>query len=120
MTPDGNRIAIGTVGGMVYLFDNAGNLLWKRQTGGVGEQGGTVGHNAIAISPDGKWVVVGTAPGNCVIVYNENGTVAWKSCEQAQKITGLLEGVTNVQISPDNSKIVASYGDNYIRMFEAL
>ncbi|MFH1106061.1 MAG: PQQ-binding-like beta-propeller repeat protein [Candidatus Aenigmatarchaeota archaeon] len=118
-TPDGSRIAIGTVGGMVYLFDNAGNLLWKRNTGIAGEQG-TVGHNAVAISPDGKRIVAGTAPGNCVIVYNENGTMVWKSCEQAQKITGLLEGATNVQISPDNSKVIASYGDNYVRMFEAL
>jgi len=117
-TPDGSRIAIGTVGGMVYLFDGSGNLLWKRNTGEVGEQGGTVGHNAVAISDDGKRVVVGTAPGNCVIVYNEKGTVLWKDCSEVEKTSNdMLEGVTNVQISADRNNIIASYGDNYIREF---
>ncbi|MFH0710947.1 MAG: PQQ-binding-like beta-propeller repeat protein, partial [Candidatus Aenigmatarchaeota archaeon] len=117
-TPDGSRIAIGTVGGMVYLFDGNGNLLWKRPTAGIGEQGGTVGHNAMAISSDGTRIVAGTAPGNCVIVYNEKGTALWKGCSEVQKTSGdMLEGVTNVQISPGKTEIVASYGDNYIREF---
>ena len=117
-TPDGSRIAIGTVGGMIYLFDGSGNLLWKRPTSEPGEQGGTVGHNAVAISDDGTRVVVGTAPGNCVIVYNEKGTIVWKECSNVQKTsTDMLEGVTNVQISSDKNNIVASYGDNYIREF---
>lgn len=117
-TPDGSRVAIGTVGGMVYLFDGSGNLLWKRNTGEVGEQGGTVGHNAVAISDDGKRIVVGTAPGNCVIVYNEKGTVLWKDCSKVEKTSNdMLEGVTNVQISTDKNNIIAAYGDNYIREF---
>jgi len=117
-TPDGSRIVLGTIGGMVYLFDNNGNVLWKRNTGDVGEQGGTVGHNAIAISSDGKRIVAGTAPGNCVITYNEKGTVIWKGCSDVEKTSSdMLEGVTNVHISGSKDKIVASYGDNYIREF---
>jgi WD40 repeat protein len=117
-TPDGSRIALGTVGGMVYLFDNNGNVLWKRNTGDVGEQGGTVGHNAIAISPDGKKIVAGTAPGNCVIAYNEKGTLIWKGCSNVEKTSSdMMEGVTNVQISGSKDKIIAAYGDNYIREF---
>ncbi len=117
-TPEGSRVAIGTVGGMVYLFDGSGNLLWKRNTVEVGEQGGTVGHNAVAISDDGKRIVVGTAPGNCVIVYNEKGTVLWRGCSNVEKMSNdMLEGVTNVQISADKNNIAASYGDSYIREF---
>lgn len=116
-TPDGSKIALGTVGGMVYLFDGSGSLLWKRATMVVGEHG-TVGHNAVAISADGKRIAVGTAPANCVIVYNERGTTMWKGCVEPEKISNdLMVGVTNVQISGDANKIIAAYGDNYIREF---
>jgi len=118
VTPDGSRIALGTIGGMVYLFDGQGNLLWKRNLGsGVG--GDSAGHNAVAISNDGKRIVVGSAPGNCVLVYNEKGTIVWKKCITVGTIQAdLRAGVTNVQISPDKTKIIASYGDNYIREFK--
>lgn len=117
VTPDGRRIALGTVGGMVYLFDNAGNVLWKRVLSSGGGADFT-GHNAVAISQDGKRIVVGSAPGNCLFVYNEKGTLLWKKCiDVGQVQTDLLPGVTNVQISPDKTKIVASYGNNYIREF---
>lgn len=117
-TPDGSRIALGTVGGMIYLFDNAGNLLWKRSMTIPGEPAST-GHNAIAISQDGKRIVAGTAPNNCIIVYNEKGTIVDKECMPVKKTSNeQLEGVMSVQISPDKTKIVAGYGDNYIREFE--
>ncbi len=117
VTPDGSRIALGTIGGMVYLFDGQGNVLWKRNLGsGVG--GDSAGHNAVAISPDGKRIVVGSAPGNCIMVYNEKGTIVWKKCITLGTIRAdLRAGITNVQISPDKTKIIASYGDNYLREF---
>ncbi|MFA4880847.1 MAG: PQQ-binding-like beta-propeller repeat protein [Candidatus Doudnabacteria bacterium] len=116
-TPDGKRIALGTIGGMVYLFDGSGNILWKRNLGSE-KPGDSTGHNAVAISQDGKRIVVGSAPGNCLLLYNEKGTLLWKKCIDVGKIQkDLITGVTNVQISPDKTKIVASYGDNYIREF---
>ena len=116
-TPDGQRIAVGTIGGMVYLFDGQGNLLWKRYLSGENNVGST-GHNAVAISQDGKRIVVGSAPGNCIMVYNEKGTIVWKKCIEVGQINSdMLPGVTNVQISPDKTKIIASYGDNYLREF---
>ncbi|MDD5132765.1 MAG: PQQ-binding-like beta-propeller repeat protein [bacterium] len=118
VTPDGKKIALGTVGGMVYLFDGSGSLLWKRHLSGSGEPADFIGHNAVAISDDGQRIVVGTAPGNCVIVFNGSGTVLWKKCIDYGTIeSDLIPGVTNVQISPDKTKIIASYGDNYIREF---
>ena len=116
VTPDGSRIALGTVGGMIYLFDGSGNLLWKRAMG-VGT-GTSIGHNAVAISNDGKRIVVGSSPENCLLVFNEKGTILWKKCIETGTIqSGLIKGVTNVQISPDKTKIIASYGDNYLREF---
>lgn len=118
VTPNGQRVALGTIGGMVYLFDGQGNLLWKRPIAEPGVQGETTGHNAVAISDDGKRIVVGTAPANCLRVFNEQGTVLWKKCfELGSMQKDLLPGVTNVRISEDKTKIIASYGDNYIRLF---
>jgi len=116
-TPDGSRIALGTVGGMVYLFDKQGNLLWKRGTRPAPNASAT-GHNAIAISNDGKLILSGTAPQNCITAYDENGTIVWDYCATPSTADkDLLIGVTNIQISPDKKEIIASYGDNYIRKF---
>ncbi|MFA6341124.1 MAG: PQQ-binding-like beta-propeller repeat protein [Candidatus Paceibacterota bacterium] len=118
VTPNGKRIALGTVGGMVYLFDGDGNLLWKRNMGGSTTEADFVGHNAVAISDDGTRIVAGSAPGNCVIVYNDKGTTLWKKCLETKTTNDNLRlGVTNVQISSDKTKIIASYGDNYLREF---
>ena len=117
-TPDGSRVALGTIGGMVYLFDSDGSLLWKRQMQDATEGGNAVGHNAVAISDDGTRVVAGSAPGNCVLVYNGKGTLVWQYCaEKDESNKNLMPGVNSVQISADNTRIVAAYGDNYVREF---
>jgi len=119
-TPDGSRMALGTVGGMVYVFDGDGNLLWKRNAMEPGNWS-SIGHNAVTISEDGKEVVVGTtdqAGVICVLAYNGNGTIVWENCVQPDKSNpDLLLQVTHVQISNDKKQIIASYGDNYIRKF---
>ncbi|VVB74826.1 PQQ-like domain protein [uncultured archaeon] len=119
VTPAGNRIALGTVGGMVYLFDESGNLLWKRGSRAF-PNASSAGHNAVAISNDGKLIVVGTAPQNCLVAYNEIGTIVWENCITPDATNkDLLLGVMNVQISSDKKEIIAAYGDNYIRKFRA-
>ncbi len=72
----------------------------------------------MAISDDGIRIVVGTAPANCLGVANKQGTVLWKKCFELGSVQkDLLPGVTNVRISEDKTKIIAAYGDNYIRLF---
>ena len=117
VTPDGSRIVLGTVGAMIYMFDNDGNLLWKRPMNGIGVEGG-MGHNAVAISNDGKRIVIGGAPSNCVMVYNEKGTLLWKGCNKIADVPkDMMPGINSVQISDDKAKIIAAYGDNYVREF---
>ncbi len=116
---DNGKLAAGTVGGQVYLFDSDGNLLWRRGACGQDAQGCTVGHNAVDISSDGKYIVVGSAPQNGLVVFDENGTLVWSyTAEIKENSEDLLVGAVTVAISDDDSKIVAGYGDNYIRMFE--
>lgn len=113
ISEDGSRIAVSD-SGRIYLFDENGTLLWKRPH--FGREDGA-GHNAVTISSDGKYVVIGTVTNN-IIVYNEQGTIIWKGHSAIHKQSPeLLEGVTNVQISKDNNHIIAVYGDNFIREF---
>lgn len=127
VSADGSRIAIGTGGGWIYLFDGSGNLLWRVKTDGE-----SIGHNAIAITADGKYVVAGTAPQNTVVVFDEKGNKVWsynvkpspnaildeKYAGIGYKVSlGTQEGVMNAAISPDASKIAVAYGDNFVRMF---
>ncbi|MBU3957685.1 MAG: PQQ-binding-like beta-propeller repeat protein [Nanoarchaeota archaeon] len=129
ISADGSRIAIGTGGGWVYLFDGSGKLLWRVKTDGE-----SIGHNAIAITADGKYVVAGTAPQNTVFVFDEKGNKVWsynikpspnpildeKYAGIGYKTSrGTQEGVMNAIISADASKIAVAYGDNFVRMFES-
>lgn len=120
----GGKIAIATVGGNLYLFDTNGNLLWQRgiflqreRPNYAKEEAIAVGHNGVAISKDGKLIVVGTID-NCVVVYNDKGTIVWKYCKQPEpNAPDIFPGVKNVQISDDKKTIIAAYGDNFIRKF---
>jgi len=118
ISPNG-KIAIATVGGNLYLFDSNGNLLWARSLLDKKDvRGGqSIGHNAVAISKDGKRIVVGTSD-NHVIVYNDKGTILWKYwTEPKPNAQDIFPGVMNVQISDDKKTIIAAYGDNFIRKF---
>lgn len=130
VSADGSRIAIGTGGGWVYLFDGSGNLLWRVKTDGE-----SIGHNAIAITADGKYVVAGSAPQSTVFVFDENGSKVWTYNVKPspnpildEKYAGIgykasrstQEGVMNAAVSADASKIAVAYGDNFVRMFESV
>jgi len=128
ISADGSRIAIGTGSGWVYFFDSLGNLLWRAKTDGE-----SIGHNAIAITADGKYVVVGSAPQNTMFVFDEKGNKVFSYSVKPSpnsildekyegigyKVSrGTQEGVMNAAISADASKVAVAYGDNFVRMFE--
>ena len=94
--------------------------------------GGASGHNAVSMSSDGKFVVVGAAPSNQLFVFNEKGTVVFRHESQlntdtildgkwatigAEASEGTQKGIMGTSTSPDGSKIAAAYGDNYVRFF---
>ncbi len=128
ISEDGSRIAIGTVGAWVYYINGEnGEVIWRGRIDGE-----NVGHNAVSISKDGKYVAVGGAPEYILFVFNEKGTriLAHKSQENDDPIleakwatigkeasTGSQKGIMGTYISSDGKKIIAAYGDNYIREF---
>jgi outer membrane protein assembly factor BamB/5-hydroxyisourate hydrolase-like protein (transthyretin family) len=129
ITPDGSRIVIGTVGAWLYYINgNTGDVLWRTRT-----QGENVGHNAISISEDGKCVAVGIGPNYYLTLYNEKGTKLFLHDSEenddpilddkwatigAGASTGTQKGIMCTITSPDGDRVIAAYGDNYIRAFK--
>jgi len=113
-TPDLSRIVIESKG-LLYMLDREGNLLWRRSIS-------PIGHNAIAISPDGHYIVVGSM--DALRLYNSNGTVLWEytDFERGQPPyceASFLCAAQNVQISRGASMILAGFGetDRHLRLF---
>jgi hypothetical protein len=128
ISSDGSRVVIGTVGGWLYYFDGSnGNVLWEEKLPCT-----NAGHNAVSMSSDGKYIAVGCGPEYKFLVYNEKGTKIYEydSTENpdpilnakwatigAEASDGTQKGIMGTYTSADGSKIVAGYGDNYIREF---
>lgn len=128
VSKDGSRVAIGTVGGWVYYLDGSnGKVLWRYKISDV-----NVGHNSMSMSTDGKYIVVGGAPDNHLTILNEKGTKLfeytadqnpdpilnekWATMGGAGPSDGTQRGIMGTYTT-DGTKIVAAYGDDYIRMF---
>jgi WD40 repeat protein len=87
MTPDGSRILIGTIGGMVYLFDGNGNLLWKRAT--LEQAGGHHRHMG-DISPDEAGLVLERHQHCIHSLQRHMEPLLWKTAH-SERIQRLLE-----------------------------
>jgi len=131
ITPDGSRVAVGTVGGWTYYIDGAdGRVLWRARPDGGGVE--STGHNGVSISADGRYVSVGYGPDNRLIVYNEHGSAVFDDTAAANA-DPILDGkwatigttssmssqraVMCTYTSSDGSRIIAAYGDDYVRAF---
>lgn len=108
------------MGGWLYAFDDAGEIAWQQPL-----PGGSQGHNALDVTPDGAWIAVGTAgteEGGWIALYDRNGTLVWSHHSHDRRDPAQYDhnqtGVITVAISDDGSRIAAGYGDSIIRVFE--
>jgi len=100
----------------LYMLDREGKVVWWKKIS-------PIGHNAIAMTPDGKYIAVGCMDVLCLL--NENGTTIWKF-KGFEKGSGFhakhpfLCAAQNVQISPDAAKILAGFGETNrkLRLFQ--
>ena len=129
ISADGSRVVIGTIGAWVYVLDGrTGQVLWRDRIGGE-----NVGHNAVSMSRDGKHVAIGGAPQYGLYIYDENGTRIFthEAAENPDPIlnekwagigrdasAGTQKGTMGTFISDNGDKVVAAYGDDYVRLFE--
>lgn len=131
VTPDGSRIVLGTVGGFVYNIDGkTGKVLFIKKLPCV-----SVGHNAVSVTKDGKYISVGCAPEYKLLVLNEFGTkvfeydsvqnpdpilsLKWATIGQGSS-EGSQKGIMGTSISEDGSRVLAAYGDNNIKLFNRI
>ena len=126
MSDDGSLIVLGTVGGLAIAIDSSGVVLWQRPLEGFR------GHNALDVTPDGKWIVIGTAGeegrSGTVALFDRNGTKIWSDTSLDRRDTGEIptlheydhnqRGAITVAVSDDARYIAAGYGDSTIRIFE--
>jgi WD40 repeat protein len=122
MSQDGSLIAFGTVGGMIYAFDSDGEIRWRRR---LIPDAVLLGHNALDVTPDGKWIAAGTAGENrYVLLYNDKGTLVWSQKFNDWRDPSLYDhnqtGAITVAISDDASLIAAGFGDSVLRFFRRM
>ena len=127
MPDDGSLVVLGTVGGFAIAINNSGEVVWQRRL-----QGSLQGHNALDITPDGEWIVIGSAGeegvSGTVALFDKNGTMLWSHTSTDRRDTGEIgfsydydhnhRGAITVAISDDAKYIAAGYGDSTIRIFE--
>ena len=116
MSADGSVVVILTTHGFVYCYNGEGELQWCSYLRGKGTSltMGVGGHNAVDVTPDGKYIVVG-GTNYSTVLYDSDGNILWRHMGSKEYISGLIGGgmkqsVMAVQISDDARKIVSGYG----------
>lgn len=137
ISDDGSRLVIGTVGAWVYYIDTSnGDVIWRsgltESSGTADESINTVGHNAVSISKNGEYIAVGAGPANHLTIYNKKGTKIFEHTSELNTDSilndkwatigegaseGTQKGVMCTVISDNGERVIAGYGDNYIRSF---
>lgn len=132
ITADGTFMIAPTFNGLLQAFDSNGGVLWQHlmpTVAAVSPNGSPInqvlgpGHNALAMTPTGSLVAVGTR-GYQVLVYDRNGTLLWKHTSSVRTdfkggTPGPYVGANAVAISTDGKYIAAGYADSVIRIFAA-
>jgi outer membrane protein assembly factor BamB len=102
----GVTVVAGSSSGNVYVYDEAGKLLWSCYTG--------ADVASVAVSSDGAYIVVGSL-GNKLYLFNRDGTELWKkSVPIASGYGGGWMGTESrsVAISAHGEYVVAGCTDN--------
>ena len=102
-------VVIGTVGGWIYRISKDGKILWRNCIIGI----------VSSVDASRDFIAVSTMQRNEIFILNKRGTILWSYKATPKPLNDkMLIGATNIHISQDSSRIVAGYGDSYIRMFK--
>ena len=125
MSDNGQTVVLGTVGSWLLNFNKQGTLIWQRPLPQPSE---LQGHNALDVSPDGTWILAGTAgfSGQWLALYEQDGTLVWQQefTDSRDRHTWPYQfdhnqsGPISVAISDDGRFVAAGFGDSTIRVFE--
>ncbi len=128
ISADGSKLAFSTMQGWVYYVDTAtGGVYWRKRIAS-----NNAAFNALSMSADGKTIAVGGAPQNLLQVLDDKGNTLFGNTAPAnddpalaQKWAGIgykasdntQRGTMGTFMSADGSRILAAYGDDYVREF---
>ena len=127
MDAAGKHIAVGTVSGRILAYNPQGELLWENELGGELQ-----GHNALDMTPDGRFILVGSAGerghDGFLSLFNADGGLVWRAQYPDGRDQGTVpapyaydhnhRGAITVAISDDARYLAAGFGDSTIRIFE--
>jgi WD40 repeat protein len=104
-SPEGTRIATGSMDGMLKLWDAASGLeMLTRQICSYRD-----GVSSVAFSPDGKWIATGDYWYNSAQIWNASTGVMTHSLNRHEM------AVTMVAFSPDGSWILSASADRTLK-----
>ncbi|MBC8417953.1 MAG: hypothetical protein H8E10_05105 [Desulfobacterales bacterium] len=116
MSADGSVVVILTTYGYVFCYNGEGEFQWCSYLRGKGASltAGAGGHNAVDVTPDGKYIVVG-GTNYSTVLYDSDGNLLWRHMGSKEYTPGLIGGgmkqsVMAVRISDNARKIVSGYG----------
>jgi WD40 repeat protein len=111
LSPDGRTLAIGHIGGTVFLWDLAGDQPLQLNQPLIGH---TQPVNDIAFAPDSRTLATASAD-HTVILWDL--TDRWQPRRLGQPLTGHTEAVTMVSFSPDG-RTLATVGDEKVILWD--
>jgi outer membrane protein assembly factor BamB len=129
MTPDGRWVAYvqnpapgPRTHRMVVLDGFTGDVYWDLQTADsyspLGRQLESV---AVAISPDGQYIAVGSVASGMVTVYDRiTKTTLWSAPEAPFPYTTGFGQVREMRFSPDNAFLLIGAGDGYLTKLDVV
>ncbi len=116
MSADGSVVVVLTTWGSVHCYNGEGEIQWYSYLRGERDYitAGVGGHNAVDITPDGKYIVVGGV-NYSTILFDSEGNMLWRHFGPVQSVPwpdggGHKDSVMAVRISDDGKKIVSGYG----------
>lgn len=134
VSADYRFLLLPTFNGLLQAFDSGGGVLWQRMlptlrtadpSGGTMEFISGPGHNATAVTPDGRYVAIGTRAWQ-TLLYSRSGALLWSHTASQRAdfqgenpdVHGHYTGIQSVCVSADAKYIVTGAADSVIRIFE--
>ena len=106
-TPDGRSVAVGS--GSVFVFDRVTAELCQTLRPASQSTGGTtaLSYNALAFSPDGKFLAVADSTGTVRVFAQAGGIVEAKALVTVRGSDGRDDGTQVLAFSPDSTLLAA-------------
>lgn len=108
ISPDGNTVAVGCDGGLIYLFDREGNILWNKSFGNAAIR-------SISFSKDGDFIDASTTLNQAYYISRSGNQVDRPAIPVSTRIVTVIPTITLSSTSDNGSYIwnIISAGNSF-------